>query len=254
MNLPKLANSEPVKPSRRPILSPEALQGASQAPLSGQKRVEPPAPIAAKMHAKGDNQETVARTAAKVAPPDLPPVKLDMAPARPDVTQFGQSSTPIPALLQPHRIAATPSAPHVASPLEHGHNALPKGFSTTLAHSVLDSGHSRAELILEPAELGRLRFDLVTQGDQVQVILAAERPDTLDLLRRHVDELRQEFRNSGLDTGTLSFGQWGKGGDGRALPDQPGLDNVSQNPRPLIPVTLPATRLSAPGSGLDLRL
>ena len=131
---------------------------------------------------------------------------------------------------------------------------MPRGFSATLAHSVLDSGHSRAELILEPAELGRLRFELVTQGDQVQVNLAAERPETLDLLRRHADELRQEFRASGLDAGTLSFGQWGKGRDDRAFPDQPGAATAADDPLPLTLLLPSVPRNPVSGMGLDMRL
>ena len=66
------------------------------------------------------------------------------------------------------RAAETVSGAALTRP-DRGSHALPKTFSTTLARSITESGHSRAELILEPAELGRLRFDLVTLGDQVQV-------------------------------------------------------------------------------------
>ncbi len=176
-----------------------------------------------------------------------PAVQIETNPAVPRAGHFAPSAAPV----QAHMVAA-PS--HPAAPAEHAHHSLPKGFSSNLAHSVLDSGHSRAELILEPAELGRLRFDLVTTGDQVQVNLSAERPETLDLLRRHADELRQEFRASGLDTGTLSFGQWGKGAGDRAVPDQPGAEIAPDDPLPLATLTLSTSRRPVSGSGLDLRL
>lgn len=132
--------------------------------------------------------------------------------------------------------------------------ALPKGTATALVHSVTQSGHSRAELVLEPSELGRIRFDLVTQGDRVQVNLSVERPETLDLLRANAEALRQEFRASGLDASSLNFSQWSQRGQERAQPDW-GLQDVALVSAPVSPAALPvsaARNLST--SGLDLRL
>lgn len=115
----------------------------------------------------------------------------------------------------------------------------------------------RAELVMDPPELGRLRFDMVTRGDQVQVTLAAERPETLDMLRRHAEALRQEFRASGLDAGALSFGQWGGNGawGQGAEAGTPDLTGASAPDDP--PIAAPDALVSprrAAGAGLDLRL
>lgn len=133
--------------------------------------------------------------------------------------------------------------------------SLPKRTSASLVQSVATRGRSRAEVVLEPAELGRVRFDIATHGDTVQVTLLVERPETLDLLRRHVEELRQEFRAAGFDTGSLSFGQWGQRGEGRASPDLAGSEVFADEAMELAPVTAPPQppRPSL-GAGLDLRL
>lgn len=112
-------------------------------------------------------------------------------------------------------------------------------------------GNSHAELLMNPAELGRIRFDLITQGDQVQVTLSVERPETLDLLRANAEALRQELRAAGLNTDTLNFGQWAQ----RA----PSRDQTEVLPEQSVGAALPQA-VSAPyvkpmsTSGLDLRL
>lgn len=169
---------------------------------------------------------------------------------QPDTVQPLPSDTP-----QPLPIICMPSAalphPSTAAALDCLSHVLPKSFPAALAHSVTASGHARAELILEPVELGRMRFEFVTQGDRVQINLTAERLETLDLLRRHAEELRQEFRASGLDTGTLNFSQWGQ-----PAKHQPRSEfaDATDLPLPPQPVPLAAPQARANGAGLDLRL
>lgn len=249
------------KPIHLVIAASTRPNGALNAPTlpSGQSYSQSLVPAAAqgKAHRQGplgagDNR----------ASPSTPPAGQSMTPSAgayaglPDGQRAQPTAAAAPALAAAagRPVAVTASVLHGSVAGDHAHHILPRGFSTTLAHSVAESGHSRAELILQPAELGRLRFDLVTQGDQVQVTLAAERPETLDLLRRHADELRQEFKASGLDAGTLSFGQWGNRGEQHAAPDPQGFDVAAEATPSLPPVTRSAPRLPVSGSGLDLRL
>lgn len=69
---------------------------------------------------------------------------------------------------------------------------------------------STTELILAPEELGKLRLEIVTQDDRLTIRLFAERPDTLDLLRRQGDLLLAELRQAGFAQSSLSFGDWGQ--------------------------------------------
>jgi hypothetical protein len=110
------------------------------------------------------------------------------------------------------------------------------------------------ELRLEPAELGQLRFEIAHRGEVALVVLAAERPETLDLLRRHGTELLAELRAAGFAGVELSFSAWANGRERRAMPE-PG-------PAPLIEDTAttpnaglqPEPRRPASQGGLDLRL
>ncbi len=74
------------------------------------------------------------------------------------------------------------------------------------------------EVLLSPAELGHVRFEILHRGEQVQIVLSAERPDTLDLLRRNSDALLSDFRQAGFTGASLSFGGWGGAGQGNAKP------------------------------------
>ena len=82
------------------------------------------------------------------------------------------------------------------------------------------------ELVLSPAELGQLRFEIHHRGDQVQIVLSAERPETLDLLRRNSEQLLADFRNAGFAGASLAFGGWGAGQNAGTNPQE--LDQGSQ--------------------------
>ncbi len=69
-------------------------------------------------------------------------------------------------------------------------------------------------VVLAPHELGAVRFEMREQGDRLHVALTVERPETLDILRRHADQLAVEFKQAGFSGATFSFsGSWGGGQD-----------------------------------------
>lgn len=70
------------------------------------------------------------------------------------------------------------------------------------------------ELTLEPAELGRVRMTLSAGETTMNVSLSFERPETADMMRRHIDLLAEEFRQLGYRDVTFDFG--GHPGDGRS--------------------------------------
>ena len=63
------------------------------------------------------------------------------------------------------------------------------------------------ELVLSPAELGRVRISMQANDGGMVIQVIAERPETLDLMRRHISDLAQEFRNIGYGSAEFSFGQ-----------------------------------------------
>ena len=55
------------------------------------------------------------------------------------------------------------------------------------------------DIALDPPELGRVRLSLVEVNGAMTVSITAERPETADLMRRHLALLADEFARQGLD-------------------------------------------------------
>lgn len=119
-----------------------------------------------------------------------------------------------------------------------------------------DPGSGALDVALSPDELGRLHMHISTEGDSLRIAMTVERPDTLDLLRRHSEQLLADLRQAGFGGATLSFGQ-GSTGEGRmagsapAEPPPPPADPV-QADKPLLPA-YPRGQ-STGHAPLDLRL
>lgn len=178
----------------------------------------------------------------------------------------------IPAVATgPQAVAlSTQAAPVVAAPARAGPDgpataeALPQPFHPMVAAIAAQAAHppsakpagSATELILHPAELGRIRFSLSGAGDQLTIAINAENRDTLALLQRHLPALQAELQREGLAQANLAFSGWG--GDGAARQDAPASappgfwsDGPADAPAVLPPDPRPAPLL---GGGLDLRL
>ena len=61
------------------------------------------------------------------------------------------------------------------------------------------------ELLLSPEELGRVRMTMQTQDGAMVVNISAERPETLDILRRHIDQLATQLKDLGYDRLDIAF-------------------------------------------------
>ncbi|GGG78618.1 hypothetical protein GCM10011415_29540 [Salipiger pallidus] len=118
----------------------------------------------------------------------------------------------------------------------------------------VQSGGSKAEdgieLRLNPEELGHVRFRMVN-GEQGFIIqISADRPETLELLRRHIEQLGKSLSELGYDNPGFEFGG-----------DASKSDSHGKNPQPLTeqqvamepaPVTHPQLKIT--DGGLDLRI
>jgi hypothetical protein len=78
------------------------------------------------------------------------------------------------------------------------------------------------EITLDPEELGRVRMTLHATDGAMLVSLNVERPETADLLRRHIDTLAQDFRSMGYRDVAFEFngGRNHPGSQGRQDPAQ----------------------------------
>ncbi len=59
------------------------------------------------------------------------------------------------------------------------------------------------EMSLDPVELGRVRIIVTAHDQTVTMTVTADRPETADLMRRHVDVLLQEFKALGYTSVNL---------------------------------------------------
>lgn len=82
---------------------------------------------------------------------------------------------------------------------------LPHGLGHQLAQSVARFPDRPVEVTLSPEELGRVRMTLTTGDGGMTLTLVADRPETLALMRRHIDQLAQDFRDMGFQNLSFSF-------------------------------------------------
>jgi len=112
-------------------------------------------------------------------------------------------------------------APVSGQPAQGAPGAAARAVTPQIAAAVQAGGERSVEIVLSPAELGKVRIALSPGEGGMAVNIVAERPETLDLLRRHADLLAQDFRDLGYEGTEFSFGAGGgaPGRDGGPVPD-----------------------------------
>lgn len=199
------------------------------------------------------------------------PVLQTRAPSKSNSTQPARSSDALP--LVPVTDAATAEtlealptlevmpfevkSTDFASTLRHDANVNRPEVMRHVAQQLVDVARQMpdrpVELALNPEELGRVRLTFTTTDGGIHIAVMAERGETMDLLRRHIETLAQEFREMGYKDVNFEFAKNGhndaqKGetdAQSRAEPDAEPTQTQS-----LAPVQLSLE----PSAGLDLRL
>lgn len=160
--------------------------------------------------------------------------------------QFAQESAPVTidrstALDRPSSILPT---------------AEPRPIARQVAEASVQIRDGTIELQLSPDELGRVRLTMNAGEAGLQVQIGADRPETLELLRRNIALLGEEFAEMGLGTAAFSFGEAGQDGgqgsstpvDGQLFPDQGEATEVALSAAPT-----PAST-NTDSARLDIRL
>jgi flagellar hook-length control protein FliK len=152
-------------------------------------------------------------------------VTAPMARAEPPTANFQTGELGVKAGLEqplPGGAPPTPSAAALSGPpgTMAGQGAsiphhIAQHIAANLPKPVSDLGTGTLELALDPPELGRVRMSLVEIAGTLTLSITAERPETAELMRRHMDILNQEFSRSGLDAPDVHVGT-GADGNGRA--------------------------------------
>jgi hypothetical protein len=134
--------------------------------------------------------------------------------------------------------------------------AAPTGVETArhaanqIATAITNQAGKVTEIALNPEELGRVRLTITAADGAITLNVLAERPETNDLLRRHIEVLAQEFRSLGYDTISFSFGTGEQSDTGAETGSSEGANMTELNEETDPDVTAAAVSTS----GLDLRL
>jgi hypothetical protein len=115
------------------------------------------------------------------------------------------------------------------------------------------------EITLDPEDLGKVKIKLRTEGGHAYLVVAAERQDVAELMRRNLAILEQEFRNQGFGSVSLSFEQRGHETGGRNAdaghgPGAPGESGATAA-ADADPFPVPSgRRVASANGGLDMRV
>jgi len=266
--IPQLANPAASTP---PATKPAPMPGRAEQVVS-----VVPQPVVSQRH-NPDRRE------------DIPPPSTD----KPTAATAPQNNRPTPSVqidasakvtsaqtgAQKHDPLAVAEADAGPDPLSLGvvgqaQNAPPASFQT--AHATNIQHHAPAvsqmiaeaaralpdrpvELTLSPEELGRVKMTLHSTDTAMNVVIAVERAETLDLLRRNIDMLAQDFRHLGYRDVSFSFAGQGGGqardpsGQPQATATQSGEANKPSTAQPQPENTPHRLNLSGNG-GMDLRV
>ncbi len=125
-------------------------------------------------------------------------------------------------------------------------------LSQQMVNAAQTSPDGTVELSMSPDELGQLKVVLHSDAGKLHVTIQAERPETQDLLQRHLDGLERDFRSAGYSEVAFSF-------NGQRQNQVPRYEaSVIANDEPLEAVeegiSLPAATAATSVGGLDLRI
>ncbi|MBS5902028.1 flagellar hook-length control protein FliK [Roseomonas mucosa] len=223
----------------------------------------PPHPGDAPAEAGGDKASASrpAAVALTVAPgSSAAPATTDIATNTGPAMSASLSATETPGPSSSALSPALPPSPSPASPQPAGQASaarpLPPPPAGQIAPVVVGLGlgtgaEGRVEVVLEPAELGRVAIRLERDSGRARLHVQAERPETLALLQRDGAELNRALSQAGLaPEGGLSMSFSLSGGDSGGGTRR---DGASGPPMPTLAATaagagIPATaRLAARG-------
>lgn len=132
--------------------------------------------------------------------------------------------------------------PQVASQIAAGLSRSPEGTT---------------ELALSPEELGHVRLKLkpdAANPDRMVVMITFERPETLDLFRRHAGDLTEALRTAGYAGVDIGFGQEGGGASKSDRPQHASSSGLGRSAAPDSTNPIATTPSLMAGASLDLRL
>ncbi|MEP2717361.1 flagellar hook-length control protein FliK [Pseudophaeobacter sp.] len=136
----------------------------------------------------------------------------------------------------------------------------PRMVAAQLAQAIVTKGDRNVDVALNPEELGRVKMRVSTSEAGITVIIQTERAETGDLMRRHINELADEFRKMGFENVSFEFNGGGasSGFANEQGSDQPGSGRASsEETDELAAATVAETQakhLRLGNAGVDMRV
>jgi len=132
--------------------------------------------------------------------------------------------------------------------------AVPAGDTALVEHAAevlrqirlaLNPSAKRVVVDLNPEELGRLTIKMTMQDGRVSALVRAESPQTLELLERHLPELRAALAEGGVETGDIDLQL---ASDGRSREHSPPLRHPTPATLHSVASTSEEAAIAEPGS------
>ncbi len=124
-----------------------------------------------------------------------------------DARSPGGEGEPLPLSGEPPARSAAPAqGPAVAGPEQ----ARAVAVARQLAEATGLAPNGQLEVSLSPEELGRVKLTITPHDAGLAIAIQAERPETLELMRRHIDVLVRELADEGFASLSFDFGQGGR--------------------------------------------
>ena len=192
-----------------------------------------------------ETQPSIQHTGAVSAPAQSAPVSLGAPTISHDVNAPADQLSVLPVAELDSKTAISTVSPQTPPSKPE----LAQVVIRQLAVVVPQVSDRPVEVLLNPEELGRVRMVMLGQDAQMVVQIHADKPETSDLIRRHLDMLAQDFQELGYSDISFSFSNQREN-------SQQSQDEISADTTPAIhPTNTPtAPHLLLPQSGLDLRL
>ncbi len=155
-----------------------------------------------------------------------PPARYEPRDARAAITAdrtIPDGAMPMMTAVGPNPAPVTPApAPHSAPlGLAPAHEIAAQITDQMRVHLPLQPGQP-IRIQLQPIELGAVDMQLHIGTDEARISITVERPETLDMMRRHLDLLSQDMARLGHDKLRIDLAQHQNGGQHGGLPDQRG--------------------------------
>ncbi len=137
----------------------------------------------------------------------------------------------------------------------------PRLIANQMAEALATKGDRNVDVALNPKELGHVNMRVSVTETGVSVMIQTERPETGDLMRRHINELADEFRRMGFEDISFQFsggetaGQGGRGGESGQGSGQ-GRGSAAEGSAVMAdaPSEMTAPPLNIGDAGVDMRM